>query len=80
MRAVILVVATLLGLYAVSIAALLRATRGETLAELPDEPVPYWPASHEPADCEVCCWASDVGVIAAIDWALWSSQMQERAS
>lgn len=80
MRAVLIAAAIYLSFSALAIAALLRATRGETLAELPDEPVPDEPASHDPAACEVCCWASDVGVIAAIDWALWSSQMQERAS
>jgi hypothetical protein len=49
---------------------LLRAAREDT-------PTPTeLPHAHDPADCDVCCWASDVGVIAAIDWALWSSEME----
>ena len=72
-------VPTLLGLWLgvtfASVAGLLWVANRETVAELPDAPVP-----HDPAACEVCCWASDVGVIAAIDWALWAAECQERTS
>lgn len=48
------------------------------LASRKPMPAPSLPASssHNPRTCEVCLWASDVGVIVAIDWALWSSEME----
>jgi hypothetical protein len=49
----------------------MRAAREDTPTELPH--------AHDPADCEVCCWASDVGVIAAIDFDRWAAEMLERA-
>jgi hypothetical protein len=38
------------------------------------------PTSHDQAACDVCCWASDVGIIARLDFDLWAAELQERAS
>ena len=56
------------------VAIIVRADR-EPLADLDPEPEP-----HDAAECEVCQWADDLGVVWAIDWSLWAAEMQEPAS